>query len=157
MKEVYEAQCHCGSLGWKLTTSIEPRDWVIRACQCTFCRSHGARCTSDTHGTVDFVCDDDNALVRYRFGLQTADFVLCGCCGVYLGAVLTSDHGAYTTVNINTLMTPVGPLREAEAVHYDAEDEASRRDRRQRVWTPVSAGIELFTDNATVSTSAGDK
>ena len=135
--KTYEGACHCGAIGWHLHTSIAPADWVLRACQCSFCRAHDTRCVSDSNGRVDFRHSQRERVNLYRFGLRTADFVVCRHCGVYLGAVLNHAKGRFTTVNVNVLCDPIGALPEPQLMQYDTEDESARIDRRTRVWTPV--------------------
>ena len=79
---------------------------------------------------------DEALLHRYRFGLGTADFFVCGNCGVYLAAVLTSSHGTFATLNVNTLAEPLA-LTSPVAVCYDAESAEERERRRELGWTPV--------------------
>ena len=67
------------------------------------CRRHAARTTSDPAGRVFFRIREETALVRYRFGLRTADFLVCRNCGVLLGAVLTSPRGQFATLNVRAL------------------------------------------------------
>jgi hypothetical protein len=43
---------------------------------------------SDRTGAVRILVHDPALLIRYGFGLRTADFLLCGRCGTYLGAVM---------------------------------------------------------------------
>ena len=83
MNEAYEGSCHCGAIGWTYRTAIAPPQWPVRSCQCSFCRRHATRCTSDPAGSVEFSVVDRDALHRYRFGLQTAEFLMCRRCGVY--------------------------------------------------------------------------
>ncbi len=45
---------------------------------------------------------DPAKLRRYRFGLKTADFLLCSDCGVYIGALLEDGGKAWFTVNVNS-------------------------------------------------------
>ena len=61
----------------------------MRACQCTFCRLHGAISTSDPKGAVRFSIRNEDAVSRYVFGLRTAEFLVCRACGVYLAAMMT--------------------------------------------------------------------
>src|SRR5437868_9753855 len=86
----FQASCHCGALAFTFETAIPGSRWQIRACQCSFCRRHAARTTSDPAGRVSFRLRDTGSLLRYRFGLRTADFLVCHHCGVYMAAVLTS-------------------------------------------------------------------
>lgn len=113
-------------------TAVPTQDWSVRACQCTFCRKHNSKNTSDPKGNLRLRLPDD--VVRYRFGLKTSDFVLCPRCGVYVAAVIEIDGRAYATVNLTALdvVTP-----EPEPVVYDAEETASRIERRRERWTPV--------------------
>ena len=50
----YLARCHCGVLTARYRTAVAPEDWSVRACQCSFCRGHGAQMTSDPAGSLEF-------------------------------------------------------------------------------------------------------
>lgn len=141
MGGTYEGACHCGVVRWKFSTRREPSQWVVRSCQCSFCRAHGARCTSDPEGKVDFSIGDDDALLRYRFGVKSADFLVCARCGVYIGAVINGPTGVFATLNLNSMKTPVEDLREATPVSYDSEGRDDRIARRLSKWTPVTTAI----------------
>jgi len=132
----FEGSCHCGAIAFTFETSRAPSEWPIRACQCSFCRRHAARTTSDPQGRVSFRIGDDAVLRRYRFGLGTATFFVCRNCGVYLAAVLTSRRGTFATLNVNTLQQRF-ELSSAMAVSYDDESAEERQQRRERSWTPV--------------------
>lgn len=134
----YEGRCHCGALGFSYATNVPANRWSVRACQCSFCRAHAARCTSDSKGSVRFRIAKPEALVRYRFALRTAEFLVCGICGVYLGAVLSSERGTFATVNLNALTRTVPDLPSAKPVSYESESRAKRVARRESRWTPVS-------------------
>ncbi len=141
MSETYEGGCHCGALRWNFRTDVDPAHWVIRSCQCSFCRTHGARCTSDPSGTVEFFASDRRALSRYRFGLKTADFLICKKCGLYIGAILDGPNGCFATLNINSMKTLVEGMRDAVPASYDSEEKDDRLERRQTKWTPVTTAI----------------
>jgi hypothetical protein len=79
-------------------------------------------------------------LQRYRFGLGTADFLLCRNCGVYIGALLTGAEGAFATLNTRA-MNNLSGLPTPQAAVYDQETAAERRGRRIRIWTPVVQSI----------------
>jgi len=113
-----------------------PDAWRIRACQCGFCRRHGARTTSDPAGHVSFHSGDQSRIQRYRFGLHTADFLVCRTCGVYVAAVLTSPRGQFATLNVNTISPPI-ELGSAASISYDEESPEQRQQRRELQWTPV--------------------
>ena len=102
-----------------------PGEWPVRECQCSFCQKHGACYTSDPSGSVRFVHTDAAALTRYRFGHQTADFVFCGRCGGYLGAV-----------NLRAFDPQPEGLKAAQPMSYDGESTGDRNARRFARWTP---------------------
>lgn len=78
----------------------------------------------------------DGAAIRYRFASKAADYVLCGGCGVYIGAVAAIDGGRYATLNLNAFDDP-RPDLEATPVSYDGEGAAAKAGRRRERWTPV--------------------
>lgn len=133
----FHGQCHCGNLELVFETGLRPDQLPIRACSCSFCRSHGARTTSDPNGRVEITVHDSSLLIRYRFGLKTADFLVCGRCGIYLSAVMKVGDKAYATVNINTFDAVENFTQRPVAVTYDGETENERIARRQASWTPV--------------------
>ncbi len=137
----YEGQCHCGAIGFSYTTSLLPSRWSIRACPCSFCRAHGARCSSDPSGSVRFRISKPNALVRYSFALRTAEFLLCRHCGAYIAAVLSTERGSFTTVNLNTLSPVVPDLPPSDLVSYNSESREERVARRESRWTPVLGAV----------------
>ena len=118
-------------------TGIEPPGWSIRACQCSFCRTHDALSTSDPAGQITFVASRPESLQKYRFGLRTADFLLCRECGVYVGAIIESAGRAFGIVNVHALQETPDDLAEVAAISYDAEDVGGRVARREERWTTV--------------------
>lgn len=136
----YSGQCHCGAIGFTYSTDLAPGSWSVRECQCSFCRAHGARCTSDSAGSVQFSFPKPDDLVRYRFALRTADFLLCRRCGVYIGSVITTTRGSFGIVNLNTFVAPAG-IAGSEAFRYDGESVEGRVSRREENWTPVVGGV----------------
>ena len=106
MAEAYEGSCHCGAIGWTYRTELAPWQWQVRSCQCSFCRRHATRCTSDPAGSAEFSIVDAEALHRYRFGLRSAEFLMCRRCGVYIGACADGPGGRFATLNLNALKTP---------------------------------------------------
>jgi hypothetical protein len=124
-------------LRFRYETDVEPRAWSVRACQCSFCRAHAARCTSDSQGSVGFAFAK-NALLRYAFGLRTVEFLLCGKCGVYIAAEMSTSDGKFAAVNINALTVTSLELPEAEIVSFDSESRQERIARRKNHWTPVA-------------------
>lgn len=134
----FDGSCHCGAIGFAYRSSVEPSAWTIRACQCAFCRAHDAMSTSDPHGELAFSAGAPELLQRYRFGLRTADFLLCKSCGVYIGAVITSGDRRFGIINTHALQSMPTDLASSEPVSYAGEDTAGRIARREQRWTPVT-------------------
>ena len=137
---ILEGRCHCGAVRYTFHASQPPAQWIVRACQCSFCRAHGARTTSDPNGSVTFEIADASKLERYRFGTKTTDFLICNGCGVYLAAVLTSTHGQFATLNVNAMQS-LPDLAEAAPVFYDGESSEHRMARREQRSTPVTDAV----------------
>ena len=137
-ESTFTGHCHCGAIGFRYTTAIAPAEWSVRACQCRFCRVHDALSTSDPDGRLTFVFDEPEQLQRYRFALQTADFLLCRRCGVYIGAVIEIDGEAFGIINTHALDDTPDDIAPVGAISYDDEDVAGRVGRRAERWTPVT-------------------
>lgn len=137
----YAGRCHCGALGFSYETRLAPRDWHIRACQCAFCRAHGALSTSDPAGSLAFHVNDPEKSSRYRFALRTADFLVCRTCGVYVGAMITTANGRYGIINVNALDPRPAELSSPQPISYATEVESERIGRREQRWTPLAAGL----------------
>jgi hypothetical protein len=137
----YPGSCHCGAVGFLYETRLAPQEWSLRACQCSFCRAHGARSTSDPQGTVAFHAMRPDALRRYRFGHRLADFLLCAHCGVYVGAVTDLSGHLFAIINTNALHPLPAALKSgpaAASVNYERESAAMRNERRRKRWTPCA-------------------
>ena len=127
--------CHCGAIRVEFTTRA-PETLSVRECQCTFCRKHAARNSSDPEGHVRIVAER-GVLVRYRFGLRTADFFMCARCGVYVGCVLDD---AFASINTRVLddADAARLTQPPQAMDWSGEDAAGRVDRRRQKWTPAT-------------------
>ena len=134
----FEGGCHCGALGFSFRTALPVICWSVRACQCGFCRAHAARTTSDPSGRLAFRVNEGEALRRYRFGLMTADFLVCRHWGVYLGAQIATATGAFGIINTLALMPLPAELPAAAQADYGSESAGDRIARRERRWTPLA-------------------
>jgi len=130
-------RCHCGNLELSLETSVRPEELSLRADTCSFCRKHGARTTSDPSGRVVITVHHPDELLRYRFGLETADFLVCTRCGIYVAAVMNEGSRSYATVNVNTLDAVDRLTQPARPATYEGESAAERSARRKARWTPA--------------------
>ena len=135
---IYEGSCHCGAIGYAYTTAVPPAEWSIRACQCRFCRIHGALSASGPGATIAFRAREPELLRRYRFGLRTADFLLCQRCGAYIGAMIETPKGRFGIVNTHALADPVPATASAQPISYEGEDTDGRITRREERWSPVT-------------------
>jgi hypothetical protein len=137
--------CHCGNLATVFETRQAPQDLWLRSCACSFCAAHGARNVSDPEGSVRIVVRDPDDLVRYRFGLRTADFLVCRRCGIYIGAMMSEGGAAWFTSNVNALRDRAAFTQAVSIVDFEHETEPERRARRRAKWTPV---VEFRTGTA---------
>ncbi|HEU4385157.1 MAG TPA: hypothetical protein VFR85_16855 [Anaeromyxobacteraceae bacterium] len=133
----YQGRCHCGNLEVAFETAQAPGAIQLRACGCTFCRRHGAVAVTDPGGQLEVRLRRPAEVSRYRFGLRTADFLLCQACGVYVAAVCDIDGALYATLNANVLEARQAFTQEPVPVSYDREDAGQRLARRRRAWTPA--------------------
>jgi len=136
---VWKGGCHCGAIGFEYRSELAPSDWSIRACQCSFCRKHDALSTSEPGADLSFSAADPEQLQRYRFGLKTADFLLCRECGVYIGAVIETERGRFGIINTHALVETPADIADVAPISYDAEDTSGRVSRREERWSAVSA------------------
>lgn len=137
--------CHCGAVQVDLVLSASPDELRLRSCQCGFCRPRGARTISDQGGSATVRVDRPEGLIRYRFGLRTADYLLCAACGSYVAA-LQPDDPPVGVVNVGGLGVPEFDARSPEPVDYSDETVEARLERRRSYWMPIaiaysSAGV----------------
>lgn len=129
-----QGQCHCGNLAFDLSTEASESEIEPRACDCTFCRIHGAKNWSDPNGRVTIRVRDQRFLQKYLFSLKTAEFFICRACGAYVGAVLSNGDGMWSTVNLRLTRFHSLP---ASPASYGLEQAEERISRRKNVWTPT--------------------
>ena len=134
MTNEIHGKCHCNNLSFRLSTDVANEDIRARECDCSFCRLHGAMNWSDPKGFVTIRIADEGQLQKYRFGLRTADFLICRVCGAYLGAVLSEDDANWSTVNLRLTSLSVS----SAPASFGHEDTGGRVERRKRLWTPTS-------------------
>ncbi|UVK44284.1 hypothetical protein BPNPMPFG_006188 [Mesorhizobium sp. AR07] len=127
--------CHCGNVRLTFETGLDPSQIDVRACQCSFCVKHGSRAVADPNGRLTISVKDKSRLRTYRFGLRTADYLICRDCGVYVAAIAGDDPRAI--VILNTLDDQKSFSREPTPVDFDAESGEQRQARRRARWMPV--------------------
>ena len=137
MSTTLRGGCHCGSIKVSFETSIGPHALRLRACQCSFCRRHGAVTTSDPASGLVVSVAEPESLQRYRFALGITDFLICRSCGVYVAAIMETDSGSLGVVNVNVLDDREPFARQPEPMQYGAESVNDREVRRAKVWMQV--------------------
>jgi len=124
--------CHCGNIAFELDW---PGDEIpARACDCSFCMKHGGVWTSNPKGALRVTIAEPSAVSKYSFGTRTADFHVCGRCGIVPVVTSRIDGHDYAVVSVNAF-NGVDPSRLSRApLSFDGEDEAGRLARRKRNW-----------------------
>ena len=95
--------CHCGNIRVELQLMRAAESYHPRACDCDFCRQHGAAYVSDPDGALQLRIADPAQVGRYRQGSAQADMLICRRCGVLLGALFAGGGRPYATVNAQVL------------------------------------------------------
>ena len=137
-RAVLEGGCHCGAIRVALTLTVEPAEAAVRACGCSFCRSHGARTVTDPDGHLAISLTEPDLLERYRFDAKTADFLICRRCGVYVAALIETPAGLRATLNVNTLDQRGRFAKNPPMADYSGESREARVLRRATAWTPAT-------------------
>jgi hypothetical protein len=132
---ILRGACHCGQVEVTFETAMSVADLPLRACGCSFCRRHGTKAVADPNGLVT-ISAPHNGLTRYRFGLRTADYLICRTCGAYVAAVISGNGEERATLNVTATAISELADRRAESVDYDRESVEGRRARRLASWTP---------------------
>jgi hypothetical protein len=84
-------------------TDIDPMYWRLRHDGCSFCRRHGVVGTSDPAGNLSVDIEDPSKVRYYRFAHRTADFLICGECGVFVAAITDTAQGKRAVINARVL------------------------------------------------------
>lgn len=119
--------CHCGNLAFELELPEPPRVYNPRACDCDFCRAHGAAYLSDPGGKLVIRVKDPASLGRYRQGSGTAACLFCKSCGVLIGVACEIDGELYATVNVRAVHgAEFGPEQTVSPKTLTAEEKIRR-------------------------------
>ena len=129
--------CHCGNTRVAIETSLDPRSLPLRACQCSFCRRHGAVSTSDPAGRLVIEVRQPERLQRYRFALGITDFLICRTCGIYAAAVMEIEGRSLGVLNVNVLDEREPFARAPTPMEYGTEQVEEREARRVKAWMKV--------------------
>ena len=95
--------CYCGNILLDLQLANEPGSYNPRACDCAFCRKHGAAYISDAQGSLRVRINDQARSGTFRQGSELAEMLLCTHCGVLMGALYRTEGRIYATVNVRAV------------------------------------------------------
>ena len=136
--------CHCGNILVEFTLLRPPDQYRPRACDCSFCRKHGAAYLSEPQGSLHIRVRDERETGRYRQGSEQAELLLCRRCGVLVGALYNDAGRLYAAVNSKVVDA---------AVRFGAEQTVS--PQRLSGAEKVTRWQELWFSNVTIATPAG--
>ena len=126
--------CHCGALSMRLEWPADESVLPARRCGCSFCTRSGAVWTSHPAARLTLTARDESSVQRYRFGTETAEFLICAHCGVLPVAIDSGAGQVLAVVNVNTLVERGGLTPAEVETDFEGESPADRRARRQRRW-----------------------
>ncbi len=136
--------CHCGNIRITLTLTRSAGSYQPRACDCDFCRKHGAAYLSDPEGSLLIRIGDPAATARYAQGSGQAQLLLCRKCGVLVSPLYQDGARLYGAVNVNALEggAPFG-ARQPVSPRTLAPGEKAQRWRQ--LWFP---DVTIVTEGA---------
>jgi [ribosomal protein S5]-alanine N-acetyltransferase len=123
--------CYCGNIRLSVTFSQDLSAYTPRACDCDFCRKHGAAYVSDPAGSLVVRVTDERELSRFRQGSNTAEMLLCRRCGVLVGALYQEADELFGTVNAQSLES------RTFATEQSVSPKALSADRKVRRWREI--------------------
>lgn len=123
--------CHCGRIAFDMTLSKPASDYTPRACDCSFCRKHGAAWLSDAHGALRVRLRGEPTV--YRQGSAQAEFIACAHCAVLVFVRHEHEGRVHAAVNVRALDGAVSFADEQSASPQKlAPDE--KRERWTTLW-----------------------
>lgn len=124
--------CHCGDVRVDLELVREPVTYHPRACDCDFCRKHGAAYVSDPQGSLSIRLQDAGSMSSYRQGSGAAECIFCRNCGVLIGALYRSDGRIWGAINAKIVESPTS---------FGAEEVVSPKklsgDEKEKRWQDI--------------------
>ncbi|MEM7172270.1 MAG: hypothetical protein AAF530_19030 [Pseudomonadota bacterium] len=107
---------------------------AVRECGCDFCQKHGGVYTSHPKAVLNVRLTHPEIVTKYRFGTNTADFLICGLCGVVPAVTSEIEGKLYAVVNVNTFENVKSDEMAVSPADFEGENESDRLARRQRNW-----------------------
>jgi hypothetical protein len=129
----FSGGCHCGRLTVVFETGQAASTLQPRACDCGFCRKHGAAWVSDAVGRLRVDAARPIDMRNYRQGSQTARFLLCAHCGVLVAVVLETDGERFGAINVGCL-DDAGAFPAAVVASLQRLTPADKVERWRTLW-----------------------
>jgi hypothetical protein len=136
--------CHCGNILLEIDFSRAPGAYNPRACDCDFCRKHGASYVSDAQGSLLVRVKDVRQSGKYRQGSGIAECLVCRNCGVLVGAFYRSDGRLFAAVNAKVVDDQV-KFGAEQPVSPKNLSESAKVTRWQDIWF---SNVVVINDNA---------
>jgi hypothetical protein len=137
-----DGSCHCGALQANMQLPRPPAEYSPRACDCDFCRKHGAAYISDPQGALRLRASS-SASGRYRQGSSSAEFLICRHCGVLLAALYDNGEGLYASVNATALWpAEFAASRTVSPKNLSAEGKTARWKQAWFCQVSLEIGVE---------------
>jgi hypothetical protein len=134
--------CHCGNITVRVELERAPEGYAPRACDCEFCRKHGAAWVSDPRGSLSIHIRDERDASRYAQGDRLAEMLVCRNCGVLVSALWRHER-LYGVVNASVLDVAFAAVQPVSPRTLSAQ---AKMSRWQSIW---------FADVALVMGAAG--
>jgi len=127
--------CHCGNIEVQVQLSAPPGQFHPRACDCDYCRKHGAAWLSDPRGTLLIRVKQPEASGRYRQGSGQAELLLCRDCGVLVAVLHGAPGQLQGAVNVRAFVgtAPFGPQESVSPQKLSPQEKAQRW---RNLWFP---------------------
>jgi hypothetical protein len=140
--QIVEGGCRCGNISYVAEFSQELRVYTPRACDCEFCRSHGAAYVSDKAGALTLKIKNKEEFDKYRQGSRIADFLICRNCGVMVGVCYEDGGRVYGSINIRSCgeCDLFGDSKEMALAELSDEDRVKRW--KENWFSPVEIEYE---------------
>lgn len=127
--------CHCGRIVFGFSSTVPPEKFSPRACDCSFCRKHGALYVSDPNGSLVIDIKQTNALGEYRFGHGLAKFLFCRHCGVFVAVLFETQGRILGSVNSRCFGGDVS-FGDSQTVSPQKLDAEQKKERWAKVMIP---------------------
>jgi hypothetical protein len=139
-----EGACHCENIRFVLRWPKSEAEIPVRKCGCTFCQKHAGAWTSHPDSELLAKIEKPSSISKYNFGTKTADFFVCGRCGVVPFVISEIDSNEYAVVNVNTFKNAGNFSFSSTPTNFDGEGTDDRLERRKRNWI---ANVQLTQDH----------